>query len=98
MWHNMAEAKQPGRTHKKESGDSEDDKDCCNVINKLLAYFHVAALATTQPTAPIHQRTITTHWYRLAFSALTLTVGRQEGHPACKKTERWGAGVVICLE
>jgi len=23
---------------------------------------------------------------------------RQEGHPACKKTEWWGAGVVICLE
>ena len=33
-----------------------------------------------------------------AFSALTLLVGRQEGHPVCKKTERWGAGVVICLE
>jgi len=33
----------------------------------------------------------------VAFSALTLLVGRQEGHPACKKTERWGAGVVICL-
>ena len=33
-----------------------------------------------------------------AFSALTLLVGRQEGHPAYKKTERWGAGVVICLE
>jgi len=32
-----------------------------------------------------------------AFSALTLLVGRQEGHPACKKTWR-GAGVVICLE
>jgi len=30
--------------------------------------------------------------------ALTLLVGRQEGHPACKKTEWWGAGVVICLE
>jgi len=29
---------------------------------------------------------------------LTLLVGRQEGHPACKKTEWWGAGVVICLE
>jgi len=29
---------------------------------------------------------------------LTLLVGRQEGHPACKKLERWGAGVVICLE
>jgi len=29
---------------------------------------------------------------------LTLLVGRQEGHPVCKKTEWWGAGVVICLE
>ena len=25
-----------------------------------------------------------------------LLVGRQEGHPACKKTEWWDAGVVIC--
>ena len=33
-----------------------------------------------------------------AFSALTLLVGRQEGHLACKKTEWWGAGMVICLE
>jgi len=32
------------------------------------------------------------------FSALTLLVGWQEGHPACKKLEWWGAGVVICLE
>ena len=31
-------------------------------------------------------------------SALTLLVGWQEGHPACKNTEQWGAGVVICLE
>jgi len=29
---------------------------------------------------------------------LTLLVGRQEGHPACKKTEWWGAGVVVRLE
>jgi len=27
------------------------------------------------------------------FSALTLLVRRQEGHPACKKTKWWGAGV-----
>jgi len=33
-----------------------------------------------------------------AFSVLTLLVGRQEGHPACKKTEWLGDGVVICLE
>jgi len=32
------------------------------------------------------------------FSALTLLVWRQEGHPACKKTEWWVASVVICLE
>jgi len=30
-----------------------------------------------------------------AFSALTLLVGRQEGHPACKW---WGDGMVIYLE
>jgi len=33
-----------------------------------------------------------------AFSALMLLVGRQERHPASKKTEWWGAGIVICLE
>ena len=35
---------------------------------------------------------------QLAFSALTLLVGWQEGHPACKKLSGWVAGVVICLE
>jgi len=34
----------------------------------------------------------------IAFIALTLLAGRQEGHPACKKTEWWGAGMAICLE
>ena len=38
------------------------------------------------------------HYTGQPFSALTLLVGRQEGHPACKKTERWDAAVVICLE
>ena len=33
-----------------------------------------------------------------AFSALTLLVGRQEGHPAFKKTEWWRVGMVIGLE
>jgi len=32
-----------------------------------------------------------------AFSALTLLVGRQEGHPTCKKLSGGGAGMVICL-
>jgi len=33
-----------------------------------------------------------------AFSALTLLVGWQEGHPACKKLDWWDASMVICLE
>jgi len=33
-----------------------------------------------------------------AFSDFMLLVGRQEGHPACKKTEWCGAGMVICLQ
>ena len=31
------------------------------------------------------------------FVAVGCAAGRG-GHPVCKKTERWGAGVVICLE
>ena len=37
-------------------------------------------------------------WLIVPFSSLTLLVGRQEGHLACKKIEWWSAGVVICLE
>jgi len=35
------------------------------------------------------------YWRCFAFNALTLLVGRQEGHV---KNEWWGAGVVVCLE
>ena len=31
----------------------------------------------------------------ILFYLLAILFGRQEGHPACKKTERSGAGVVI---
>ena len=44
----------------------------------------------------IYQNAVVSMFF--AFSALTLMVGRQEGHPVCKKTEWWGAGMVICLE
>jgi len=30
-----------------------------------------------------------------AFSALTLLVEQQKGHPACKKTEWWGTGMAV---
>jgi len=41
---------------------------------------------------------VTLSWECFAFSALTLLVGWQEGHSACKKLEWWGTGMVICLE
>jgi len=44
------------------------------------------------------QAVIRFRFCRPQYSALTLLVGRQEKHPACKKTEGWGAGVVICLD
>jgi len=34
----------------------------------------------------------------IAFSALTLLVWRQEGHPVCKRLSGGGSGMVICLE
>jgi len=34
-------------------------------------------------------------WCKISFSALTLLVGRQEGHPAYKKNEWWVVGVVV---
>jgi len=34
----------------------------------------------------------------LAFSALTLLVGRQEGHPACKKLSGEVLAWLFCLE
>jgi len=42
--------------------------------------------------------TIAGHDTLLFPCTLALLVGQQEGHPACKKTEWWGAGMVICLE
>ena len=79
-----------------------------DVAAQLNRGAHAAlGLATNCAVIPVAgQRTHRTTFRHLygnfpwanAFSALTLLVGRQEGHPACKKTEWWGAGMVICLE
>ena len=34
----------------------------------------------------------------MAFSALTLLVGQQEEHPACKKAEWWGSAMVVYVD
>ena len=50
------------------------------------------------PSGQVKQRCKTTFsrysFSSRSFSALTLLVG----HPACKKLEWWGTGMVICLE
>ena len=35
---------------------------------------------------------------QMCLQCIDVLVGREEGHPACKKPEWWGAGMVICLE
>jgi len=50
------------------------------------------------PTESHFQYTPFSVTHASAFSVLMLLVGQQEGHPACKKTEWWGAGMVVCLQ
>jgi len=57
----------------------------------LLLHAEDAVPVTRHSSKHIHTSST---GVRLTFSALTLLVGRQEGHPACK-TEWWGTGVVI---
>ena len=73
------------------------------VPNKEYRTFHDTSLHTTNSKTLIFSQqsnlaNVLDSEAPHAFSALTLLVGRQEGHPACKKTEWWGAGMVICLE
>jgi len=60
-----------------------------------IAFFVSSSSSYTLHVADFHVLDL---WKFYAFSALTLLVGQQEGHPACKKIEWWGAGIVICLE
>jgi len=64
-----------------------------------LSFYRPDALPVAQPTASKHSRQsseiiykkfkfkLTVTLYTVAFGALTLLVGRQEGHPAYKKLE-----------
>jgi len=63
-----------------------------HLLIQSLLYLQQAKNVRTNENITAQNLTI------VAFSALTLWVGWQEGHPACKKTEWWGTGVVICLE
>jgi len=52
--------------------------------------FFISPHCSTSQMRPIATVVLT---YSYPFSALTLLVGHQERHPACKKTEWWSAGV-----
>jgi len=82
----------------------------CNP-EKLLTYVSISVDSKTGINEPLNNRTRTANTAEhfnysicsfrettIAFSALTLLVGRQEGHPAYKNFEWWGTGMVICLE
>jgi len=45
----------------------------------------------------LHISEITYPILYFAFSTLMLLVGQLEGHPASKKLDWWGAGLVVCL-
>ena len=50
----------------------------CNVYSTQQTHGYTEIITTTELK-------LTANAKRLVFSALTLLVGRQEGHPACKK-------------
>jgi len=50
--------------------------------------FGFTFLVPAYPSSP-GQRVIKQVYVSFAFSALMLLVGHPEGHPACKKAERW---------
>jgi len=55
-----------------------------------VSFYRPDALPAAQPTASKHWRHSIHLTTTVAFSALMLLVGRQEGHPACKKYEGGG--------
>jgi len=65
-------------------------------VNIIVFIFDVQVVLEKRPSCKYCFVTVEDVCF--AFSALTLLVGQQEGHPACKRTEWWGAGVVVYLE
>jgi len=73
--------------------------DNASISRQLFVFVHVPPIFSVLLNICLKSTAyFLTHPVYYAFSALTLLVGRQEGHPSCKKTEWWGTGMVICLE
>ena len=93
---------QPNELNKLHQADF--GKDHTEIITVCFISFAVqSCVLSCLPAEQCHHILASfAYLFYAAFScricALTLLVGRQEGHPACKKTEWCGAGMVICLE
>ena len=68
---------------------------CWNSISYHISFWHTLSVLQDIWDLEVMLKAVSSH--QSAFSALTLLVGRQEGHPACKKTERWDRGVLVWL-
>jgi len=66
---------------------------CCFAISKSLLSIRSVILVFLDG----HMNFFKAFEQITAFIVLMLLVGQQKGHLACKKTEWWGVGVVICL-
>ena len=72
--------------------------DVCICSHKLNVEISVKINTRQTDNTQLLHKIETKNSHVFASSAVALLVGRQEGHPACKKTEWCGAGTVICLE
>jgi len=82
-----------------ESRDA-DDEFAADDVSNICLYWNVSSLLCIQSQRRYVLPLLLISLFLaliFAFSALTLLVGWQEWHPACKK-QWWGAGMVICLE
>jgi len=68
------------------------------VLGQFWIWTQCSAAVPLQGVRELEFRSVSVLFSVHSFSALTLSVGRQEGHLVCRKLEWGGAGVVICLE
>ena len=59
------------------------------LLSESTLMFHLDMCVSNCDTTLEHVQNM------IRYFTLMLLVGRQEGHPACKKTEWWDVGVVI---
>ena len=70
-------------------------------LNLIFSSVMQLVITITSILTPFNMGSWLIHFsicYGKTDGALTLLVGWQEGHPACKKLEWWSTGMVICLK